>query len=90
MSSANPSSTQKSYVPILSLAAGMLICGVILASIGAMLGNELATCILAASGMMGGAVAGGYIGSRWHRGRTIWPAVNRQKKTDGGAEGNVA
>ena len=64
MSSANPSSTKKSFVPTLSSAAGMLICGVILAWIGAMLGNELVTCIFAAAGMISGAVAGGYIGSR--------------------------
>ena len=75
MPPANPSSTQKSYVPILSQATGMLICGVMLAWIGAMLGNELATCILAAVGMIGGGIAGGYIGSRWHRARTTRPAT---------------
>lgn len=64
MSSANPSSTQKSFVPTVCSAGGMLVCGVILAAVGAMFGNELVTCILAASGMIGGAVAGGYLGPR--------------------------
>ena len=76
MPSANPSTTLKSFAPILSLAAGMLTCGVMLALVGAMLGGELVVCILSAVGMIGGAAGGGYVGSRWQRARTIRP-VNK-------------
>jgi len=66
--------TLQSSVPTLCVAAGMLAGGILSAWSGALTGSDRLTAILAAIGMVGGSLSGGYLGTRWHRRQTDRPA----------------
>jgi len=73
VTSTGPGLNLQSTVPTLCLAAGMLSGGIIFAWSGALSGSDRLTGILAAIGMVGGSISGGYLGTRWHRTRSDHP-----------------
>ena len=56
--------SQRSLVPLLFSAAGMLTGGITLAAVGSFSGHEFLTCVFAAAGMVGGAAWGARCGAR--------------------------
>ena len=79
--STGPGWKLQSSVPTLCLAAGMLSGGIIFAWSGALSGSDRLTGILAAIGMIGGSLAGGYLGTHWHRTRSDHP-VSTETRTE--------
>ncbi|MEO1524676.1 MAG: hypothetical protein AAFX06_04530 [Planctomycetota bacterium] len=56
------------FGPTLGSAVGMMLFGLLGAIAGAAVGREWATCLLAAIGMIGGSMLGGWLTSRWIHG----------------------